>query len=608
MSLASQVLFGLLLGVASGVFFGEIIAPIGIVGDAFVMFMQMTVLPYVVVSLILGLGQLKSRGVGRLIRYATSLLFILWIVALFFVVLMPLAYPDWESASYFSTSLLNPPPDLDYLKLFIPANPFNSMATGVVPATVVFSLALGASLIGIGNKQSLIEGLSILSTALSRITRFAVRFAPVGVFAITARAAGTLNIHELKSLEVYIATYFVFWLIMGFWFLPMLITSLTPLKYRDVMGPSRDALLTAFATGSVFVVLPILAEHSKKLVKRCAPDFEDASKAVDVLIPLAFTFPGPGTLLILGFIPFAAWTAGLQIASSDIPLFLSTGLMSLFGSTMVAIPFLLDQLRIPADLFHFYIVSDVFTARFGMFLSGVYTLVFSSLAACGLAGKIQIRKGKLLVMFLGMLVLLLVGVKSINLCFNHFVTHEYAGGQHYLDRELIMSSVQHRQSEVRFDQETTVISLNQIISRGTIRVGYSSDVLPFAFRNSSDHLVGHDIDLAHVLASDLGVQLELIPVKRGDMAGLLSNGSIDIMLSGLAVTSERAALMEFTNSYIDQTLAFVVLDHRRNEFSTRKALKKRRGLLVAVPDISYLKEKVTAYLNEPDIKIIESPR
>ena len=67
MSLATQVLIGFILGVASGVFFGELIAPVGVVGDAFIRLLQMTVLPYVVVSLILGLGQLSSDRAGRLI-------------------------------------------------------------------------------------------------------------------------------------------------------------------------------------------------------------------------------------------------------------------------------------------------------------------------------------------------------------------------------------------------------------------------------------------------------------------------------------------------------------------------------------------------------------
>ena len=57
------------------------------------------------------------------------------------------------------------PPSLDLVRLFVPANPFESLASGVVPATVVFSLALGAALIGMDDKQPVLRALSILSGA-----------------------------------------------------------------------------------------------------------------------------------------------------------------------------------------------------------------------------------------------------------------------------------------------------------------------------------------------------------------------------------------------------------------------------------------------------------
>ena len=63
LSLSTQVLIGLALGVASGVFFGELLAFLGVIGDAFILLLQMTVLPYVMVSLIVGLGRLTQRRV-----------------------------------------------------------------------------------------------------------------------------------------------------------------------------------------------------------------------------------------------------------------------------------------------------------------------------------------------------------------------------------------------------------------------------------------------------------------------------------------------------------------------------------------------------------------
>lgn len=611
MSLATKVLIGFIVGIALGLFFGELIAPVGIVGDAFIRLLQMTVLPYVVVSLILGLGQLSAAEAGRLIRRAGVLLLLLWVVAIAFVLIMPQAYPQWESGSYFSTALVEPTPQLDLVRLFIPANPFDSLASGVVPATVVFSLALGVALIGMEDKQPILDALSILSTALSRVAKFVVRLAPLGVFAITARAAGTLEFHDLQALEVYLAVYVVFWLVTGLWFLPMLTASLLPVTYREVMGPSRDALVTAFATGSVFVVLPILAEHSKKLVQRCAPDSKDAHGAVDVLAPLAFTFPGPGTLLILGFVPFAAWTAGVVVTPMQIPAFLCSGVLSLFGSTMVAVPFLLDQLRIPADLFQLYVVSDVFTGRFGMVLSGIFTLTFSAVGACALAGVVRIHKRRLMTLAAGTAIMTVLGVIGVRVFFTHAVPYEYRAGKDLIDREpLVRAAAFTRPDPEVLGQPRTEAgsTLDQIRARGTIRVGYRTEELPFSYEGSSGRLIGHDIDLANLLAADLGVDLELVPVTRSNTAELLNTGSIDTVMSGVAVTPQRAVEMDFTVPYLDQTLAFVVRDHRRGEFSSSDSLKAMSGLVVAVPNLERLKKGVAAYLPETEIVDIESPR
>ena len=66
MNLETQVLVGLALGVAAGVLFGDLVAFLKVAGDAFIMLLQMTVIPYIVVALIVGLGQLDYRQAKQL--------------------------------------------------------------------------------------------------------------------------------------------------------------------------------------------------------------------------------------------------------------------------------------------------------------------------------------------------------------------------------------------------------------------------------------------------------------------------------------------------------------------------------------------------------------
>ncbi len=59
MSLSTKVLIGMGLGILAGIFFGEEVAFLKMPGDAFILLLQMTVLPYIMVSLITGLGGLS---------------------------------------------------------------------------------------------------------------------------------------------------------------------------------------------------------------------------------------------------------------------------------------------------------------------------------------------------------------------------------------------------------------------------------------------------------------------------------------------------------------------------------------------------------------------
>ena len=56
MTFTYKILTGLFLGIFTGLFLGEIAAPFSVAGEAFIGLLQMTVLPYIVVSLISNLG------------------------------------------------------------------------------------------------------------------------------------------------------------------------------------------------------------------------------------------------------------------------------------------------------------------------------------------------------------------------------------------------------------------------------------------------------------------------------------------------------------------------------------------------------------------------
>jgi Na+/H+-dicarboxylate symporter len=186
--LAAQVFIGLGLGLLVGIFFGEDVAFLKVGGDIFIALLQITVIPYVVVALITSLGRLTLGEAKALAVKAGSVLLLLWAIGLVVVLASPLAFPNWPSASFFSTSQIAEGPGVDFLQLYIPSNIFASLANAVVPAIVVFSVLFGVALIRVESKKRLVDLLTTVGDTLMNITGFIGRLAPYGVFAITAIA------------------------------------------------------------------------------------------------------------------------------------------------------------------------------------------------------------------------------------------------------------------------------------------------------------------------------------------------------------------------------------------------------------------------------------
>jgi Na+/H+-dicarboxylate symporter len=190
----------------------------------------------------------------------------LWVLSLGAVLVLPLSLPDWKAGTFFSASLVETPEKFDFLGLYLPTNPFHSLANNIVPAVVVFSILLGVALIRVAKKDLVLGPLNVLGTTLANISNFVVRLAPWGTFALTAGAAGRLAPAELARVFGYISSYTFGVILLTFVVLPGFVAALTPFRFRRLMAGFREAGLTAFATGKLFAVLPMVIESSRKLL------------------------------------------------------------------------------------------------------------------------------------------------------------------------------------------------------------------------------------------------------------------------------------------------------------------------------------------------------
>ena len=94
--------------------------------------------------------------------------------------------------------------------------------------------------------------------------------------------------------------------------------------------------------------------------------------------------------------------------------------------------------------------------------------------------------------------------------------------------------------------------LQRIIEKGVIRVGVNPLFKPFSFTNAENERVGIDIDIAELLAQNMGVKLEIVvPKSFSDLLPMVQEGNIDVIMAAMSRMFQRAKRVDFTDSYYD---------------------------------------------------------
>jgi Na+/H+-dicarboxylate symporter len=574
-----MVIVGLVLGIAVGLFFGEMVSWLKIVGDIFIRLLQVTVIPFISISLITGIGKLSFDQIKSLALRGGGILLLIWGLVVSVLVLLPLAFPDWPSSSFFSDSLVTEPAAPDFLRLFIPANPFYSFANAIVPAVVVFSIFIGLGLMVLPDKDVVLEPLGVLREVLVMIAGKVTRLAPYGVFALMAATMGSIDFEDLARLQVYLVLYALSALFLGLWLLPALITTLTPLSHRDILRALRTPLVTGFATGSTLVVLPLLIEQCRFLLaieersKAEAERNERYGTSVKILVPVFYPFPQSGALLILMFPLFAAWYIGTGVDISQYPQLILAGIPTLFGGSYLTISFLLDLLQLPSDLFQLFVSMDVVNSRFGTLVGVMHYSTVALIGAVALTGTLKLQWKKLARMFFVSVALLTTIVFSIKFFYTEFFVAPYTKAENLLRLDLLgerQPSVNLKPGVVATSPKGRPLKMQEITEIGSIRVCYQPNEFPSSFYNSAEpsRLVGFDIEMAHRLAKRVNLPLEFIPARNEVAArDMLNSGVCDLYMRSLPISGGRTLEFALTDPIYQSTIGLIVKDHLRQNFS-----------------------------------------
>jgi cyclohexadienyl dehydratase len=103
---------------------------------------------------------------------------------------------------------------------------------------------------------------------------------------------------------------------------------------------------------------------------------------------------------------------------------------------------------------------------------------------------------------------------------------------------LIAANVAHAQQVPRLDE---------IIKRGSLRVGMTGDCLPFtSLDKATQTFRGFDVDMAEQLGKSLGVKVEYVQTAWPQLSKDFAADKFDIAMGGVSITLERQKLGLFS--------------------------------------------------------------
>ena len=309
-----RVIAALALGIATGLLWGPEAESIKIIGDIFIAFIKMLVVPLIFFSLVSGvaaIGDLRKLGAvgGRaLLIFVITGQIAVWLGLFLGTVIQPGVGVDTSGLDLGPT----PPPNettwREMVLSIVPQSPVEVMADVNVLPLIVFSLLIGVGILMAkeegGPVQKIFDSGAVV---MQNVTMVVMELTPFGVFALMAWVAGTLGFDALVALGKLVGlNYFGCLLII----LVMYSAMIKFIARLPVIGFFRgivDAMAVSYSTASSNATLPVTL--------RCAERNLGVSNSVaSFVIALGATINMNGTAMYLGL----ATLFGAQVFGVDL--------------------------------------------------------------------------------------------------------------------------------------------------------------------------------------------------------------------------------------------------------------------------------------------------
>ncbi|QUS36766.1 transporter substrate-binding domain-containing protein [Falsirhodobacter algicola] len=92
-------------------------------------------------------------------------------------------------------------------------------------------------------------------------------------------------------------------------------------------------------------------------------------------------------------------------------------------------------------------------------------------------------------------------------------------------------------------------TLDDIKARGSVIVAIDVSHPPYGMLDSATRETGSDVETAQLLAEDLGVKLQLVPVSGANRVPFLLSNKVDVVIASFSITDERRKVIDYSRPY-----------------------------------------------------------
>lgn len=364
LSLAYQILIGLVLGIAVGaIFYGNpsverYLQPIG---TMFINMIKMIVVPIIISTLVIGVagtGDIKKLGKlgGKTLLYFEIVTTIAIIVGLMSAnIFKPGEGIDMSSlekgdiSQYVETTEeVQNGGFMDVLVGIVPSNIVDSMANGDMLPIIFFSVLFGLGVAAIGERgKPVLDVFQGVADAMFWVTNMIMKFAPFGVFAligVTVSKFGLESLIPMGKLMVLVYATMIFFIVVVLGG----IAKMVGVNIFHLMKILKDELILAFSTSSSETVLPKVMEKMQKF--GCPKDI------VSFVVPTGYSFNLDGSTLYQALAAmFIAQMYGIQLSITEqitlvlVLMITSKGIAGVPGVSFVVLLATLGTVGIPLE-------------------------------------------------------------------------------------------------------------------------------------------------------------------------------------------------------------------------------------------------------------------